>query len=426
MQHLRRAPWIVAILLSGPVAASAQQRVELPARDRVLSDAPTALWAVGTDEGESWEMFASISNMAFDANDNLYVLDQGNARVLVFDREGTFVRQFGKQGGGPGEFQYPAALNITRDGAIVVYDMMRRGYSVFDAAGNYVDHIAAPADYGTPRPDEMFAHPLGGVIARAMPAIRIESGVPEDSMPSPVFHQLMGEESTARTVYQFMMAPPNVSTRDAGGGRQMRMVAFSRPTFAVDPSWGVLPDGRLAISSDLDYRIAVTDPSGAVQSVLTRPIRGRQVTRRDQNDARDQRRREMKEGGGPGGMRVTTSSAGATAFVRTGAGGVSAGGSLTDEQIDAAIAQMTFAETIPAIQRVSVDPTGRIWVRRSAGRVGGDEPIDLIAADGRYIGTLNGQEVPMAVSRSGLAAWIEKNDLDVEQVVVRRLPRTWQ
>ena len=61
-----------------------------------------------------------------------------------------------------------------------------------------------------------------------------------------------------------------------------------------------------------------------------------------------------------------------------------------------------------------------------AERVGRDEPIDLLSPDGRYIGTVTGLEMPRAVSASGLAAWVEKNDLDIEQVVVRRLPGAWK
>lgn len=423
MTHRPFIPWLVLLALIVPAVASAQRAIELPARDRPLRDRPTDVWKVGTDEGESWEMFAGIAQLAFDRNDNLYVLDQGNYRVLVFGPTGRFVREFGKQGGGPGEFQFPASLTILRDGRIAVYDMMRRGFSVFGPDGEYIELVQAPEGYGTPRPDEILAHPLGGIIARAMPAMSLESGVPQDSMPSPVFHQSFGEEGTARTLLRFMMAPPQVTQRDAGGGRQMRMVAFSRPTFAVDPSWGVLPDGRLAISRDLDYSIRLTDPAGATQALLTRPIRGREVTRRDQDDAREQQRRQLRSGESGPGIRVSSTSGGTTAFMRTGGAG---GAGMTDDQIEEVVGRMQFADHIPAIQRITVDPTGRIWVRRSAERVGRDEPTDLIASDGRYIGTVTGIEAPRAVSATGLAAWIEKNELDIEQVVVRRLPDSWK
>jgi hypothetical protein len=372
-------------------------------------------------------MFASISHLAFDRDDNLFVLDQGNARVLVFDAKGNFLRQVGKQGGGPGEFQFPASLIITLDGRIAVYDMMRRGYSLFDANGTYLEHVALAEGYGSIRPNELHAHPRGGLIGRSMPAMGLNSQIPTDSIGSPVFHQMLGEDGTARTLFEFMMPPPLVRTQDAGGGRQARIVAFSRPTFGFEPSWDVLADGRLAVNNSVDYEILITDNAGRPASRLTRPFRERTVTRDDQDAAREQQRKRLKEGGGPGGVRVTTTGGG-TAVFRGAGGGVSIGtpgGEMTDEQIEESVAGMQFAERIPAIQRVYVDPAGRLWVLRNPERVGAQEPIDLITPDGRYIGTLHGQEIPRAVSVSGLAAYIVRNELDIEQVVVRRLPGTW-
>jgi hypothetical protein len=86
---------------------------------------------------------------------------------------------------------------------------------------------------------------------------------------------------------------------------------------------------------------------------------------------------------------------------------------------------MEFADIIPAITSITVDPSGRIWVVRRPERVGDVAPIDLIGRDGTYIGTLVKQSVPRAVSASGLAAYVERNALDIEQVVVRRLPPSW-
>jgi hypothetical protein len=376
-------------------------------------------------------MFASVSQLAFDRDDNLYVLDQGNARILVFDPRGQFVRQFGKQGGGPGEFQFPASLNIMRDGNIVVFDMMRRGYSVFDPQGNYVDHVSLPEGVGNPRTGELLAHPRGGVIGRAMPAMSMTGPAPTDSVSSPVFHQMLGEEGTVRTLYDFRMPAPQVQTRDAGGGRQARIVSWSRPTFGFEPSWGVLPDGRLAISQSADYEVLITDENGRPQSRLSRPFRAREVTRNDQEAARRQQRKRLEDGGSGDGVRVVTGGGGAGSFVTAGRGNVSfgggpAGGAMSKEQIDRIVSEMQFATEIPAIQRVTVDAVGTLWIRRNAATVGADDPIDLVTADGRYIGTLNGHEVPRAISASGLAAYIEKNDLDIEQVVVRRLPDTWR
>ena len=51
-------------------------------------------------------------------------------------------------------------------------------------------------------------------------------------------------------------------------------------------------------------------------------------------------------------------------------------------------------------------------------------PIDVVTAEGRYVGTFpaGATKMPDAFGPGGLAAFIELDDLDVASVVVRRLP----
>ena len=55
-------------------------------------------------------------------------------------------------------------------------------------------------------------------------------------------------------------------------------------------------------------------------------------------------------------------------------------------------------------------------------RPGRPAPIDIITPDGAYIGTLPSATMPVAFGPDGLAAYLEINELDVPEVVVRRLP----
>ena len=66
---------------------------------------------------------------------------------------------------------------------------------------------------------------------------------------------------------------------------------------------------------------------------------------------------------------------------------------------------------------------GRIWVLRRGEEPLSDGPIDVITADGRYLGSYpaGATAIPDAFGPAGLVAFIERNELDVETVVVRRL-----
>lgn len=98
---------------------------------------------------------------------------------------------------------------------------------------------------------------------------------------------------------------------------------------------------------------------------------------------------------------------------------------MPEEEIRKLLDNMEFAERIDVVHDLFADPMGRLWVERAPAVWGDPPPLDLITTAGRYIGTVPGLDLPLAVSRTGLAAWVEKDEMEVEQVVVRRLPASW-
>ena len=79
--------------------------------------------------------FAKPSNVALDAEGNLYVSDTLNDRVEIFDPEGKFIRAFGKAGDGPGYFARPKGIAIDGDGHVWVADAMQNRVQVFSNEG---------------------------------------------------------------------------------------------------------------------------------------------------------------------------------------------------------------------------------------------------------------------------------------------------
>jgi hypothetical protein len=85
-------------------------------------------------------------------------------------------------------------------------------------------------------------------------------------------------------------------------------------------------------------------------------------------------------------------------------------------------ARTPFGDRIPAVQRLSADPRGRLWIERAGTVWGRPGPLDVLAADGSYVGTLAGEALPVAWGPGGLAAALERDAQGRTFVSVRRLP----
>ncbi len=74
----------------------------------------------------------------------LYVADTGNRRVLVFDKNGNFLRQFGSRGSDPAQFDEPVSVAVSPQGKVYVTDSRNKRVQIFDRDGNYQSEIVVP------------------------------------------------------------------------------------------------------------------------------------------------------------------------------------------------------------------------------------------------------------------------------------------
>lgn len=60
---------------------------------------------MGIELGDESEMFGYIRDLTIDPQDNIYVADSYELNISVYNSGGEFLREFGREGQGPGEFQ---------------------------------------------------------------------------------------------------------------------------------------------------------------------------------------------------------------------------------------------------------------------------------------------------------------------------------
>jgi len=102
-----------------------------------------------TDPGN----FSYPTNVALDADNNLYVTDSFNSRVEVFDADGNFIRQFGKAGDRPGTLFRPKGIAIDADGHVWVADAVQDRVQCFTPEGDLLmwmgTHGRLPGEFQT-------------------------------------------------------------------------------------------------------------------------------------------------------------------------------------------------------------------------------------------------------------------------------------
>jgi WD40 repeat protein len=102
--------------------------------------------SIGNEYDENF-LFYRIRDIQVDADGNIYVLDSGNHRLQVFNKEGKYLHTIGKRGQGPGEFNAPTCFQLDNEtGNIFVTDNMLRKIIIFEKEGKYIDKDIALVD----------------------------------------------------------------------------------------------------------------------------------------------------------------------------------------------------------------------------------------------------------------------------------------
>ncbi len=405
------APVLVAVLaaIPGPVGfqaqeAIAQEVVDLPAEDRLLSPDLELVYRIGSAGAEAeWEEFSSVPSLWFDGEGNLHLMDQtgglGPARIVIVDPAAGLVAEFGRSGDGPGEFRAPRQMYVWADGSTLVQDIMHMGYHVFAPGGEFERML------GMELGSDMRPERTGG---RSVVGGSWDTSTGEDGRAILRF-DLSSDEVAAQTLVE-AWAPREQEERDHEARDIEDMV---RVEWGFEPEllFDVLPSGGVAFSDSSAYAIKLTDPSGAVSRILRRPIRPLPVT---ESMRREERERRLDRLRNPSvNVRGNQSPEVMTTL-----------NFLVEGQMRE-VENMRFYPEVPVVAAVRTTWDGTLWVQRSA-EPGAEEPgpIDVLTPDGRYLGTLAPDvlEMPGAFGPGGLVAFVETDAFDVPVITVRRLP----
>ena len=140
MYRLLRVVISSSIILLLVFSVSLSQKIETVDGVRIIKNRKTGKWGknpkvemefvktIGDIESEDDNvLFYMPSDIAFDNQGNIYVLDSGNHRIQKFSADGKYIASIGRKGQGPAEFQYPSSLDVDSKGYIYVSEWDIKG-----------------------------------------------------------------------------------------------------------------------------------------------------------------------------------------------------------------------------------------------------------------------------------------------------------
>lgn len=109
--------------------------------------------SIGVLEGAAEYQFGSIRAFAVDREGRIYVFDSHVPALRVYGPDGTWLRDIGREGEGPGEYKQPdSGLAILPDGRIALRDPGNGRITLYSPEGEYLDYFRIAGSFNTSSP----------------------------------------------------------------------------------------------------------------------------------------------------------------------------------------------------------------------------------------------------------------------------------
>lgn len=109
--------------------------------------------SIGVLEGEEQYQFGRLLAIAVDGDGNMYAFDSHVPVLRVYGPDGTWLRDIGREGEGPGEYKQPdAGLAMLRDGRVALRDPGTGRITLYTPDGEYDGFYRIAGSFNTSSP----------------------------------------------------------------------------------------------------------------------------------------------------------------------------------------------------------------------------------------------------------------------------------
>ncbi len=211
--------------------------------------------SIGKEIGEEEYLLNRPSQMHVDNQGYIYILDNRDCHILVYDDMGKYVRTIGRKGQGPGEFMSLAFFDFSQDGRVFVNDYMNQRITIFDREGNPLGDFKLEGFYR----GMLFASDSRVYFQKTSRKKEVEltSEYQEIQMITSIFSM----DSEGQNKNRIMdIETDTIKTKAIEGGALI--VGGSRTIRFV---WALDPRGKLYVGFSKTYQITVLNADGSVE-----------------------------------------------------------------------------------------------------------------------------------------------------------------
>jgi hypothetical protein len=208
---------------------------------------------IGLLEGEDAYLIGEPQSLAVGPTGIIYVLDTQVPVVRAYAPNGTHLRDIGRKGGGPGEYQAPDGMTAARDGRVLVRDPGGARIVVYDSAGAFLEQWPLSGGFNTSRP---LAFDTSG---RVYTTVLLNRGTPPwEWIMGMLRYSAEGQPLDTVQAPTWDFEPARITAS------RERSSSSSSVPFTPQRSWAFSPLGYMVGGVSTDYRIDLYRTGGPV------------------------------------------------------------------------------------------------------------------------------------------------------------------
>ena len=210
-------------------------------------------------EGLGAEELVDPQSVALDAAGGVYVADRKPAIIKQFGPDGGYIRSFGREGSGPGEFQ--VAFVATAPGAFVLHDPQSSRTSVFDTAGTFLRSWNSSCCYWS------------SIFVSRDTVIHVPTSGGPTIDGAPEHRYYLRYRMDGSLVDTMQIATPKTQDEKywqlSGGSGGSKMMMMTGVPLAPDLNWALDPAGGAIVAWSGEYRFLATSPGFDTTQVVS-------------------------------------------------------------------------------------------------------------------------------------------------------------